>query len=209
MYVRRTSCSSSHSSPSPSSIPPPDAALAASAAALASGSRSQEILDQKRGLERKAPPQHASRFCSGANPRADPGHQEHSEAAVVESREPQPRPAATCCGPVSRPGSPLCSGARGLARASLLASSRLEAAALVGGVRVECGHSVLGRRLRAGVCGCALRIDRTRRPAVPPTRLVPRALHRPPRLGIAARPLHRASVRPSAWGCPSLRVAGA
>ena len=115
MYVRRTSCSSSHSSPSPSSIPPPDAALAASAAALASGSRSQEILDQKRGLERKAPPQHASRFCSGANPRADPGHQEHSEAAVVESREPQPRPAATCCGPVSRPGSPLCSGARGLA----------------------------------------------------------------------------------------------
>ena len=77
------------------------------------------------GLERKAPPQHASRFCSGANPRADPGHQEHSEAAVVESREPQPRPAATCCGPVSRPGSPLCSGARGLARASLLAPSRL------------------------------------------------------------------------------------
>jgi len=129
MYVRRTSCSSSHSSPSPSSIPPPDAALAASAAALASGSRSQEILslilDQKRGLERKAPPQHASRFCSGANPRADPGHQEHSEAAVVESREPQPRPAATCYGHVSRPGSPLRSGALGLARASLLAPSRL------------------------------------------------------------------------------------
>ena len=121
--MRRTSCSSSHSSPSPSSIPPPDAALAAAAAALASGSRSQEILDQKRGLERKAPPQHASRFCSWANPRADPGHQEHSEAAVVESREPQPRPAATCCGPVSRPGSPLCSGALGLARASLLRRS--------------------------------------------------------------------------------------
>jgi hypothetical protein len=125
MYVRRTSCSSSHSSPSPSSIPPPDAALASSAAALASGSRSQKILDQKRGLERKAPPQHASRFCSGANPRADPGHQEHSEDAVVESREPQPRPAATCCGPVSLPGSPLCSGALGLARASLLGPSRL------------------------------------------------------------------------------------
>ena len=56
-----------------------------------------------------------------------PGHQEHcdSEAAVVESREPQPRPAAACYGPVSRPGSPLRSGALGLARASLLAPSRL------------------------------------------------------------------------------------
>ena len=57
--------------------------------------------------------------------RADPGHQEQSEAAVVESREPQPRPAATCYGHVSRSGSPLRSGALGLARASLLAPSRL------------------------------------------------------------------------------------
>jgi len=192
MYVRRTSCSSSHSSPSPSSIPPPDAALAASAAALASGSRSQEILDQKRGLERKAPPQHASRFCSGANPRADPGHQEHSEAAVARLasvlRSPRASSRLAAC-PIS--------------------AAPLEAAALVGKVRVECGHSVLSCCLRARVCGCALRADRTRSPAVPPTRLVPRALHQPPRLGIAARPLHRASVRPSAWGCPSLRVAGA
>ena len=61
----------------------------------------------------------------GPNRRADPGHQEHSEAAVVESREPQPRPAATCYGHVSRSGSPLRSGALGLARASLLAPSRL------------------------------------------------------------------------------------
>jgi hypothetical protein len=55
----------------------------------------------------------------GPNPRADPGHQEHSEAAVVEPREPQHRPAATCCGHVSRPGSPLRSGALGLAGESL------------------------------------------------------------------------------------------
>ena len=48
-----------------------------------------------------------------------------SEAAVVESREPQPRPAAACYGPVSRPGSSLRSGALGLGRASLLAPSRL------------------------------------------------------------------------------------
>ena len=61
----------------------------------------------------------------GPNRRANPGHQEHSEAAVVESREPQPRPAATCYGHVSRSGSPLRSGALGLARASLLAPSRL------------------------------------------------------------------------------------
>jgi len=47
--------------------------------------------------------------------------QEQTEAAVVESREPQPRPAATCYGHVSRPGSPLRSGALGL----LLAPSRL------------------------------------------------------------------------------------
>ena len=55
-------------------------------------------------LERKAPSQHASRY--GPIVRADPG-QEHSEAAVVESREPQPCPTATCYGHVSRPGSPL------------------------------------------------------------------------------------------------------
>jgi hypothetical protein len=65
------------------------------------------------------------RLLLGDIARADPGHQEHSEDAVVESGEPQPRPAATCYGHVSRPGSPLRSGALGLARASLLAPSRL------------------------------------------------------------------------------------
>ena len=62
---------------------------------------------------------------AGAIARAE--HQEHSEAAVVESREPQPRPAATCYGHVSLPGSPLRSGALGLAQshASLLAPSQL------------------------------------------------------------------------------------
>jgi len=64
---------------------------------------------------------HASRYCSGVQPRA--GHQEHSDSGVVESREPQPRAAAACYGHVSRPGSLLRSGALGLARASLLAPS--------------------------------------------------------------------------------------
>jgi len=46
----------------------------------------------ERGLERKD-----RRYCSGAQLRE---HQQHSEAAVDESREPQPRPAATCYGHV-------------------------------------------------------------------------------------------------------------
>jgi len=103
---------------------------------------------------------------AGAIARAE--HQEHSEAAVVESREPQPRPAATCYGHVSLPGSPLRSGALGLAHASLLAISAApkEAAPLVGGVRVERDHSVLSRRLRARICGSALRTGRTQSPAI-------------------------------------------
>ena len=157
----------------------------------------------ERGLERKAPPQHASRFCSGA----DPGHQELSEAAVVESREPQPRPAATCCGPVSRPGSPLCSGARGLARASLLAPSWLLLRSSCFGRRSE-GRV---RPQRPQLLFAAARSGQTGHKA-PRCRPRDSCLVRSTDLqGLASRLAcpHRASVRPSAWGCPSLRVAGA
>ena len=55
-----------------------------------------------------------------------PNRESRSRAPrALGSRQPQPRPAATCYGHVSRPGSPLRSGALGLARASLLAPSRL------------------------------------------------------------------------------------
>jgi hypothetical protein len=105
--------------------------------------------------------------------RADPGHQEHSEAAVVESREPQPCPAGTC-----------------YCHVSALRSPRLAPASLL--------------RLRARVCGCALQTGRTQSPAVQPTRLVPRALHRPPRLGIAPlKARHHASP-----AVPSVRCRG-
>jgi hypothetical protein len=67
-------------------------------------------------------------LIGGPIARADPGYQEHSEAAVVESR--QPRPAAACYGPVSRPGSPLHSGA--LVLACPISADPREEAPLVG-----------------------------------------------------------------------------
>jgi hypothetical protein len=95
-------------------------------------------------------------LLGGPIARADPGHQETpkppSLSLANSSRAPSLSLAnssrATCYGHVSRSGSPLRSGALGLAHASLLAPSRLpkEAAPLVGGVRVERDHNVLSRR---------------------------------------------------------------
>ena len=165
-----------------------------------------------------APPPHpqicrkilaAGRYVAGA----DPGHHDHSEAGSLSlaSPSPAPPPPATLRPRVATRLASALRSSRASSRlvACPISAAPKEAAPLVGGVRGERDHSVLSRRLRARVCGCALRKGRTQSPAEPPTRLVPRALPASPRLGIAPRPPRRASARPSAWGCPSPRATSA
>ena len=138
------------------------------------------------------------RLLLGDIARADPGHQEHSKAAVLESREPPPRPTATCyCyGHLPRPGSPLRAGAPGLALEALVslpAPSRLLLSSSFGwwsegGARPPRAQpSSAGPRvvLRAPVGHKAPRCR---------TRLVPRAA--PPRSPTNTYPNHPASSQP-------------